>query len=326
MLFKLAGILIGNLRRLCVSIICKWSKYRFVRRDTSRTPTCRVGLHLFPIYSKRNHFAAKGGGARQGDYRVRTFLITGRMRWEHSEWTQFNEQLLTWVSQHHPPEDSYATERLSLFEGGEKVPTLPAYYLFRGKFLPSGNSDGLYWKPSRGEVLVGGQLLRRYHYTTLNGVKLRRQVSYLKTDHRWCFVEYTCGSTRVPTCVQSVRNVPQYDLTTLIATVARFLCDPQGCTDLTRAQRLQRMAIAASGGVPPPIEEEFDPFNQPPQIPTVPVRLNSGEILRAELKRSFEEVTLEEEVWSSHQYYANLEEVYRVCIQEDVWMSKKMRV
>ena len=59
----------------------------------------------------------------------------------------------------------------------QTIVPLPFCYIFRGKFIPSGDSDGLLWKPSRGAVRVGKRLYRRSHYADYNGMKLRRQVA-----------------------------------------------------------------------------------------------------------------------------------------------------
>ncbi|PRP82604.1 hypothetical protein PROFUN_04909 [Planoprotostelium fungivorum] len=205
----------------------------------------------------------------------RSFLITGHMRWESREWTEFTEHILRWVSTHTPPEDAYTTERPILFDKSSgRMPPLPTCFLYKGKYIPSSDTDGLFWKPSRGQVVVGDHLLRRYHYATLEDVKLRRQVSYLKDNSQYCMVEYSTGPTRLPVCLSTLQTLPDRDLTSLIVTVARHLCDPQGCSAITQKEARERMYLATSGRKLPKIETEFDPFNQPPQMPTVAVRLN----------------------------------------------------
>ncbi|PRP75612.1 cobalamin synthesis protein P47K [Planoprotostelium fungivorum] len=71
-------------------------------------------------------------------------------------------------------------------------------YAYRGEqpFLPSGDSDGLSWKTSRGAPSLGS-IQKRYFYTTCGSHKLRRRVVWVdgNTDHL-CIIEYKhCSNT-----------------------------------------------------------------------------------------------------------------------------------
>eukprot|EP01117_Protostelium_nocturnum_P013172 TRINITY_DN48_c0_g1_i2.p1 TRINITY_DN48_c0_g1~~TRINITY_DN48_c0_g1_i2.p1 ORF type:complete len:233 (+),score=72.10 TRINITY_DN48_c0_g1_i2:249-947(+) len=60
-----------------------------------------------------------------------------------------------------------------------------------GKFLPSGNQDGLYWRPSQGVALKGSKLHKRYFYARLEDEQMiKRQVTWIADLPNYCFVEY----------------------------------------------------------------------------------------------------------------------------------------
>jgi hypothetical protein len=63
-------------------------------------------------------------------------------------------------------------------------------YAFKGSFLPSGNLDGIVWKPSQGAKPAGKNLLKRYFYYKKDNMKINRQVIWLTTNENWCFLDY----------------------------------------------------------------------------------------------------------------------------------------
>ena len=63
-------------------------------------------------------------------------------------------------------------------------------YAFKGVFLPSGNLDGIVWKPSQGAKPAGKGLLKRYFYYKKDNLKINRQVIWLTSNENWCFLDY----------------------------------------------------------------------------------------------------------------------------------------
>ncbi|PRP73586.1 hypothetical protein PROFUN_02595 [Planoprotostelium fungivorum] len=123
--------------------------------------------------------------------RYRLFLTSGDIEWDNREWNSFVQRLLTLVSTPSSPilDATYRTTRLNILErGGEKSISYPCCYLYKGTFTPSANSDGYYWRPSRGVVKMG-RMSRRYFYAQSGSVRIRRQISYL-ASYEWQFVEY----------------------------------------------------------------------------------------------------------------------------------------
>eukprot|EP01117_Protostelium_nocturnum_P018216 TRINITY_DN757_c0_g1_i1.p1 TRINITY_DN757_c0_g1~~TRINITY_DN757_c0_g1_i1.p1 ORF type:complete len:344 (-),score=79.23 TRINITY_DN757_c0_g1_i1:241-1272(-) len=112
-------------------------------------------------------------------------------RWDQKEWNQFVEMLLEWVNAENPTDPRiYCKERAEIpihFQG-----TL--CYIYKGKFLPSGNKDGLYWRPSQGATPTGNRMLKRYFYSkTKGGDRIKRQLSCLEGAGNWWFVDYRVG-------------------------------------------------------------------------------------------------------------------------------------
>lgn len=110
---------------------------------------------------------------------------------------------------------------------------LPYCYLFKGKFSPSSDADGLFWKPSRSSMRIGKNLYRRYHYAVYMGTRLRRQVSsfvdlmsstcwpektsFLQNQEGlWNFIEYRTGSPAAHTIINEVYTPSGQDFSRLV--------------------------------------------------------------------------------------------------------------
>ncbi|PRP89288.1 hypothetical protein PROFUN_02162 [Planoprotostelium fungivorum] len=154
-------------------------------------------------------------------------LQGGDIEWEVKEWNLLVETILHDVQSRVPPSNSYSTSRILIYRESDTVEDFqPVCFLYRGRFLPSGETDGLVWKPSRGAVMVGGTLWRRYHYATFKGEKFKRQVSFLNPESEWCIVEYakTNSSTTVIR-LSELKILPDCDFRLIVTMVARNLID-----------------------------------------------------------------------------------------------------
>ncbi|PRP84920.1 hypothetical protein PROFUN_07574 [Planoprotostelium fungivorum] len=212
----------------------------------------------------------------------------GDIEWNSREWNVFVEVLLRHVEKQPPPPDTFATTRLRIFHqdstsnstqrqltDGEEVPHgefRPVCYLFRGDFLPSGNADGLFWKPSRGTVHVGGALERRYHYGNFRGMRIRRQVSFLEGSD-WALIEYnTCPSQPIVR-LSDFRTLPACDWRPIVHTVASGLMHEE----LENSQMVQNVLPLPPTRVH--IEKSMNRQRnlQPPNVtPTPPISQNMG--------------------------------------------------
>ncbi|PRP86024.1 plastin-3 [Planoprotostelium fungivorum] len=222
-------------------------------------------------------------------YKYSQYLQDGNLEWDSREWIVFVEALLQKVEAAAPSEGTYSTTRVFLFDPESTNVSLPCFYLFRGKFLPSANSDGLFWKPSRGVVKVGDNLLRRYHYATFNGLKLRRQLSFLDVDSQWTLVEYTKCPPPMNVKLTDICQVPGCDLYPLVNMVAKTFAEhrkrPQPAVEYEqREPKRQQMSIhpphhehpvnwewrQGVANAPPPIDPYSYPYHPDHANPSYP--------------------------------------------------------
>ncbi|PRP80516.1 hypothetical protein PROFUN_11829 [Planoprotostelium fungivorum] len=112
--------------------------------------------------------------------------------WKRNGWDEVLENCIRHVidNRHH-----YASrEKMKLPEKFLEDEKAVYCYVFKSEnslgFLPSGNSDGFWWKSSRG-IVSAGDTKRKYHYVDLpDGRKLRRRVMWLEEKKDICIVEY----------------------------------------------------------------------------------------------------------------------------------------
>lgn len=111
------------------------------------------------------------------------------------EWTSFIQKTLQWLCENNPPPSSnlFFHERQLLPENFAQISMAHFCYTYKGIFLPSGNHDGRVWKPSQGAKPTGDGLMKRYFYYKESGVKIKRQVIWIKEDENWCFLDYRCN-------------------------------------------------------------------------------------------------------------------------------------
>eukprot|EP01117_Protostelium_nocturnum_P013171 TRINITY_DN48_c0_g1_i1.p1 TRINITY_DN48_c0_g1~~TRINITY_DN48_c0_g1_i1.p1 ORF type:complete len:251 (+),score=76.86 TRINITY_DN48_c0_g1_i1:140-892(+) len=111
-----------------------------------------------------------------------------RIRWERKEWNVFIELCLEFFAKETTEGSLFLHSQRLLFPK-EKDGIFG--YFFKGKFLPSGNQDGLYWRPSQGVALKGSKLHKRYFYARLEDEQMiKRQVTWIADLPNYCFVEY----------------------------------------------------------------------------------------------------------------------------------------
>jgi hypothetical protein len=115
-----------------------------------------------------------------------------RRSYTQKEWTELIEQILLYLSENNPDPSLllYKTERQALPSFFLNNPLSHYCYPFKGLFLPSGNLDGIVWKPSQGAKPAGKNLLKRYFYYKKDNFKINRQVIWLNTNENWCFLDY----------------------------------------------------------------------------------------------------------------------------------------
>eukprot|EP01117_Protostelium_nocturnum_P001595 TRINITY_DN11934_c0_g1_i1.p1 TRINITY_DN11934_c0_g1~~TRINITY_DN11934_c0_g1_i1.p1 ORF type:complete len:210 (-),score=44.84 TRINITY_DN11934_c0_g1_i1:65-694(-) len=80
-------------------------------------------------------------------------------------------------------------------------------FAYKGKFLPSGNLDGRYWKPSQGTKEKNSVCKRYFYSKDLDGNKMKRQVMWLKDNPDWNIVEYSIG--RLSTVNSEILDFPK---------------------------------------------------------------------------------------------------------------------
>lgn len=90
-------------------------------------------------------------------------------------------------------------------------------YPYKGKFLPSLNDDGYYWKSSQGTKKCVRALVKRYFYATNNpsGMKIKRSVYWIDKRDSYQFVEYSCSNLR-SVFLSSLQGPPTMDWSLLI--------------------------------------------------------------------------------------------------------------
>lgn len=107
------------------------------------------------------------------------------------EWMELIRKCLEYLNsnpQNLPPA-CFREERYVLSSNFTETPT-HFCYAFKGTFLPSGNLDGMVWKPSQGAKPNGKGLFKRYFYCKKDEVKINRQVIWLSENENWCFIDY----------------------------------------------------------------------------------------------------------------------------------------
>ncbi|PRP80517.1 hypothetical protein PROFUN_11830 [Planoprotostelium fungivorum] len=111
--------------------------------------------------------------------------------WKRNGWDEVLENCIHYIAQN---KDYASRTRLKLPEKFlEDMQSVYCYAYMNEKgenFLPSGSSDGFWWKSSRG-VVSAGDTKRKYHYVNLpDGKKLRRRVMWNENVKGLYIVEY----------------------------------------------------------------------------------------------------------------------------------------
>jgi len=249
-------------------------------------------------------------------FKYRQFLASGKMVWDHKEWSEFQELLLDIISRRTDLDRSLYSVEIERVVGQrldtkENCPLqgLPYCYLFKGNFLPSKDKDGIFWKPSRGTIKVGRSLCRRYHYAQYKGHKLRRQVSFLHPESEWAFIEYAQGSTNSPINSDHIFVPEGQHFTNLIQLVAeKFSTEgdqqPQNngfATDVYRPPPQNTSTYSVPAQILPPafVPTDFHHFHsEPAPFQMTPMRpnFNSLEYMQPPISNNY----LYSEVAHSH--------------------------
>lgn len=108
------------------------------------------------------------------------------------EWTELIYHILVYLSENDPaPELNFFKSERQIIPSSFLNSSLSHFcYAFKGVFLPSGNLDGIVWKPSQGAKPAGRNLMKRYFYYKRDSLKVNRQVIWLTQNENWCFVDY----------------------------------------------------------------------------------------------------------------------------------------
>lgn len=107
------------------------------------------------------------------------------------EWTELIHKCLEYLNEKDPQDPSlFKTERQVLPGLFTESQGAQYCYAYKGVFLPSGNLDGIVWKPSQGAKPTGKGLMKRYFYYKKDEVKINRQVIWLSKNENWCFIDY----------------------------------------------------------------------------------------------------------------------------------------
>eukprot|EP01117_Protostelium_nocturnum_P018882 TRINITY_DN799_c0_g2_i1.p1 TRINITY_DN799_c0_g2~~TRINITY_DN799_c0_g2_i1.p1 ORF type:complete len:208 (-),score=60.47 TRINITY_DN799_c0_g2_i1:183-806(-) len=120
--------------------------------------------------------------------------IVSDMQWDKKGWISFLKESLEYLSREE--NEMFPLEKVPIFHDSLLDGEVFCFF-FRGMFLPSGNKDGFFWKPSKGVQLQGGELIRRYFYCKSKGRKIQRQVTWLKDRPDLVCVEYKTKSSSI---------------------------------------------------------------------------------------------------------------------------------
>ncbi|PRP88475.1 hypothetical protein PROFUN_03192 [Planoprotostelium fungivorum] len=139
---------------------------------------------FFTLAVIQNHTAAKVGPSHPTVAQIMNSQI-----WKRNHWDEIMENCLHYVNVHR----QHASKvRLTVPANFVDDPASVFCYAYAGEtdFLPSGNTDGFWWKSSRGTV-SSGDTKRKYHYVDLpDGKRLRRRVMWKGDIKGLCMVEY----------------------------------------------------------------------------------------------------------------------------------------
>ncbi|PRP82039.1 putative dead box ATP-dependent RNA helicase [Planoprotostelium fungivorum] len=146
--------------------------------------------------------------------------------WDTKRWDSFMEDCLQFIIQN--PKFS-SVQRYKLPADFENDTQNVFCYAYRGEFLPSGNSDGFFWRPSRGTVASGSRLRKRYFYSqTASGSRLKRRVVWLEADQSVRMVEYRNHEHNGIIDVEKLVGPPELEWKTLLRDMHGFISPGAG--------------------------------------------------------------------------------------------------
>jgi len=106
------------------------------------------------------------------------------------EWMELIRRCLDYLNKNNPISKSLFKDQIYVLPNNFTQSPTHFCYAYKGVFLPSGNLDGMVWKPSQGAKPNGKGLFKRYFYCNKENVKINRQVLWLSENENWCFVDY----------------------------------------------------------------------------------------------------------------------------------------